>query len=67
MLRERVCSVEREVQRMFETTEQRIARPVRESYLRFGAEQRGYTLPPRLLASGVEEYETELQLPVQQL
>jgi len=40
---------------------------VRESYLRFGAQQRGYTLPPLMLADGVAEYETELQIPVQQL
>ncbi|HYM28506.1 MAG TPA: MerR family transcriptional regulator [Steroidobacteraceae bacterium] len=45
----------------------RIAGPVRETYLRFGAEQCGYTLPPPLLAGSVAEYETELQIPVQQL
>jgi len=45
----------------------RICGPVRESYLRFGAQQRGYTLPPLMLADGVAEYETELQIPVQQL
>jgi len=42
----------------------RIAGPVRETYLRFGAAQRGYALPPLLLASGVAEYETELQVPI---
>ncbi|HUL17780.1 MAG TPA: MerR family transcriptional regulator [Steroidobacteraceae bacterium] len=45
----------------------RICGPLRETYLRFGAEQRGYTLPPLMLADGVAEYETELQIPVQQL
>ena len=45
----------------------RICGPVRESYLRFGAQQRGYTLPPLMLADGVAAYETELQIPVQQL
>jgi len=42
----------------------RIAGPLRETYLRFGAAQRGYTLPPLMLADGVAEYETELQMPV---
>ncbi|HEY7965103.1 MAG TPA: MerR family transcriptional regulator [Steroidobacteraceae bacterium] len=50
-----------------DATGTRIAGPVRETYLRFGAEQRGYTLPPLLLADSVAEYETELQIPVQQL
>jgi effector-binding domain-containing protein len=45
----------------------RICGPVRETYLRFGAQQYGYTLPPLMLADGVAEYETELQIPVQQL
>ena len=45
----------------------RICGPVSETYLRFGAQQRGYTLPPLMLADGVAEYETELQIPVQQL
>jgi DNA-binding transcriptional MerR regulator len=45
----------------------RIAGPVRETYLRFGAAQRGYTLPPLMLADGVAEYETELQIPVHAL
>ena len=48
-------------------TAMRIAGPVRETYLRFGAAQRGYTLPPLMLADGVAEYETELQVPVQAL
>jgi DNA-binding transcriptional MerR regulator len=45
----------------------RIAGPLRETYLRFGAGQRGYTLPPLMLADGVAEYETELQIPVRAL
>lgn len=37
--------------------------PLRECYLRFGADQCGYELPPEVLAEGVEEYRTELQVP----
>ena len=46
-------------------TTTRICGPIRETYLRFGAEQHGYTLPPLVLAQGVADYETELQVPVQ--
>jgi hypothetical protein len=42
----------------------RIAGPVREVYIRFGADQCGYTLPPRVLACRDSEYETELQIPL---
>lgn len=42
----------------------RIAGPVREVYLRFGAEQRGYRLPRRMLAERADEFRTELQIPV---
>lgn len=38
--------------------------PTREVYLRFGAEQLGYTLPDGYLAESDEEYVTELQVPV---
>jgi DNA-binding transcriptional MerR regulator/effector-binding domain-containing protein len=41
----------------------RIAGPLREVYLRFGAEQRGYTLPTRMLAQRESDYRTELQIP----
>jgi len=42
----------------------RIASPVRETYLRFDAEQRGYRLPRPLLATRVADYRTELRIPV---
>jgi DNA-binding transcriptional MerR regulator len=38
--------------------------PVRETYLRYGADQRGYRLPRSHLADSVAEYRTELQVPV---
>lgn len=38
--------------------------PLRETYLRFGADQRGYQLPRRFLASSVTDYRTVLQVPV---
>lgn len=44
----------------------RIAGPIRETYLRFGADQCGYTLPAPLLARGVADYQTELQIPIAQ-
>ncbi len=42
----------------------RIIGPVREVYLRFGADQRGYTLDPRFLTDDVGQYRTELQIPI---
>jgi effector-binding domain-containing protein len=42
----------------------RIAGPIREAYLRFGADQKGYTLPPLVLANAVADYQTELQIPI---
>jgi DNA-binding transcriptional MerR regulator len=42
----------------------RIAGAVREVYVRFGADQRGYSLSSRLVAQSEQEYETELQIPV---
>jgi DNA-binding transcriptional MerR regulator len=42
----------------------RIAGAVREVYLRYGADQRGYTLPTRVLARSEADYRTELQIPV---
>jgi DNA-binding transcriptional MerR regulator/effector-binding domain-containing protein len=41
-----------------------ITGPIREVYHRFGADQAGYRLPPRVLARSVEDYVTELQVPV---
>ena len=37
--------------------------PIREAYLRFGADQIGYALPDRLLTRQVAQYRTELQVP----
>jgi len=42
----------------------RIAGPIRETYVRFGADQVGYTLPAGLLAGSPADYETELQIPL---
>jgi len=42
----------------------RIAGAVREVYLRYGADQRGYSLPARVLARNEAEYRTELQIPL---
>jgi len=44
----------------------RTAGPLRESYMRFGADQKGYRLPGEFIASAVEDYRTELQVPVVQ-
>jgi DNA-binding transcriptional MerR regulator len=43
----------------------RIAGPVREVYLRFGADQEGYRLPGAFLAHDAGELVTEVQLPVE--
>jgi len=45
-------------------TDTRIAGPIREVYLRFGADQRGYTLDPSVLTDNVGQYRTELQIPI---
>jgi effector-binding domain-containing protein len=42
----------------------RLAGPVREVYLRFGAGQCGYTLSPRVVAGCEADYSTELQIPL---
>ena len=42
----------------------RAAGPVRETYVRFGADQRGYALPKRMVTDRVEEYRTVLQVPI---
>jgi DNA-binding transcriptional MerR regulator len=41
-----------------------IAGAIRETYLRFGADQDGYALPPEHIAKRVADYETELQIPI---
>jgi DNA-binding transcriptional MerR regulator len=41
----------------------RIAGSIREVYLRFGADQEGYTLDERFLTNNVCEYRAELQIP----
>jgi hypothetical protein len=38
--------------------------PLRESYIRFGADQRGYQSPARFLAKSEADFKTELQQPV---
>jgi len=42
----------------------RASGPLRETYYRFGADQKGYRLPKRFIARSVEEYRTELQVPI---
>jgi effector-binding domain-containing protein len=42
----------------------RIAGAVREVYIRYGADQRGYTLPSRVLVRSEARYRTELQIPL---
>lgn len=42
------------------------AGPLREAYVRFGADQRGYQLPKRFIASTIADYRTELQIPFAQ-
>ena len=38
--------------------------PIRESYIRFGAEMRGYRLPTKVVVDNEIDYRTELQLPI---
>ncbi len=42
----------------------RAAGPVREVYLRYGADQCGYTIPAGQLARATAGYLTELQIPI---
>jgi hypothetical protein len=42
----------------------RRAGPVRETYLRFGADECGYSLRRRMLATGVSRYRTLVQVPI---
>lgn len=50
--------------RWIEANGGRLAGPMREVYHRFGADQRGYRLPARVLAADPKDYVTELQAPV---
>ncbi len=45
-------------------TSLRLAGPIREVYLRFGADQQGYRIDPRFLTDQVSQYRTELQIPL---
>jgi DNA-binding transcriptional MerR regulator len=47
-----------------QVTGARAVGPLRETYLRFGADQQGYRLPKRFVACSIGEYRTELQLPI---
>lgn len=49
-----------------ETHHYRIDGPVREAYLRFGANLEGYDLPDAYLATSAAQFVTELQIPVSQ-
>jgi DNA-binding transcriptional MerR regulator len=51
------------IRRWLESTGARTTGPLRETYLRFGADQVGYTAPMRQLAKTVADYRTELQVP----
>jgi effector-binding domain-containing protein len=42
----------------------RAAGPLRERYLRFGADQRGYSLPKRFISRNPSHNRTEMQIPV---
>ena len=43
----------------------RMAGPIREVYLRYGADGLGFDLPPTYVAADQKEYVTELQLPIE--
>lgn len=50
-----------------ETNHYRMAGPIREVYLRYGAEGLGFELPPTHLEHDLNHYVTELQLPVEKI
>lgn len=50
-----------------ENNKRTIAGPIRETYLRYGADGLGFELPPTYLAASADSYVTELQLPVQEI
>jgi DNA-binding transcriptional MerR regulator len=51
-----------ELQKWLRLTGSQATGPLRETYLRFGADQQGYRLPERFLARDVAEYRTQLQV-----
>jgi DNA-binding transcriptional MerR regulator len=52
--------------RWLERSGLRVSGALREVYHRFGADQRGYTLPARRLAESPEQFVTELQIPAEE-
>jgi DNA-binding transcriptional MerR regulator len=52
------------MQRWMQSAGLRAEGPLREVYLRYGADQRGYTIPKGQLARATADYLTELQIPV---
>jgi len=52
------------MQRWMQSSGMRAAGPVREVYLRYGADQHGYTIPAAQLARATADYLTELQIPI---
>jgi DNA-binding transcriptional MerR regulator len=59
----RAAAARQTIQRWMRARGVHAAGPLRESYIRFGADQKGYRLPKRFVASTVAEYRTELQVP----
>lgn len=51
------------IRRWMRTSRVRTSGPLRETYLRFGADQHGYKLPRHFIASTSAAYRTELQVP----
>ena len=54
----------RAIETWMRITGSRAAGPLRESFIRFSADQRGYRLPARFLAKSETDFKTEIQLPV---
>jgi DNA-binding transcriptional MerR regulator/effector-binding domain-containing protein len=52
------------IRRWMESAGAHATGPLRETYLRFDADQVGYTVPGRQLAKTVADYRTELQVPI---
>ncbi|MBS0419482.1 MAG: MerR family transcriptional regulator [Proteobacteria bacterium] len=61
---DRAPSVATALKNWVRATGARASGPLRESYIRFGADQRGYKLPPSCLAARDADYLTEIQLPI---
>ena len=53
--------------RWLERSGMRASGPLREVYHRFGADQRGYRLPPKRLAPSPEQFVTELQVAAEEM